>query len=984
MIVLIFDFSVLTSVLMSIMSLGRIVTPLIDVSKAASAASSFFAMIDAPVASADGLTEPEVSASNDIVLENVTFAYPSRPHVKVLDGVDMCFESGKLTAIVGPSGSGKSTVVGLLERWYELEAEAGSNDAATMKKELGNKRVLQDETSLNIVPSGKITIGRYNINQINMKWWRSQIGLVAQEPFIFNDTIYNNVSHGLIGSKFEKVDEATKMLLVREACREANADEFIKRLPMGLETTVGDSGIKLSGGQRQRLAIARSIIKQPQILILDEATSAVDVRGEQIVQEALDRVSRKRTTITIAHRLSTIRKADNIMVVVKGKVMEQGTHDQLLAKQTGLYYKLVYAQHLAVDPTDSIDPITSDPWEFETKAADAEDEWVETITEQPKDNRNMRGVFGSFGLLLLEQRSRFPWLFGTLVGALGASIALPLQSYLMANSIVAFSLTGQALVANSEHWSLLFLFLAVFIGVAYFIIGWASNSFGTHVSSTNRQEYFSSVVKQPIAFFDAEDHSVGTLTARISSDPMQLFEMMGPNMAFAAISVLSIMGCVAIAFAFGWKLTLVTIFSSLAVILVASWYRIRYEIVFENMNAAVFAESSKFASETIGAFRTVTSVTLESLIYDRYATLLYSHVDAATRKARFSTLIFALSDSVNLLCMSITFWYGGRLLGSFEYNPIQFLVIYIAIIQGSESAGQWMSFGPNIAAATAASNRILGFRVKESATSKAALALPPPGGGAEIAFQKIHFTYPTRDTPIFRCLSFTINAGQFAAFVGASGCGKTTLVSLLEQFYTIQKGTIRLDGVDITDLDIAEYRAGISLVSQEPSLFQGTIRENILVAVNKDTATEADLHQACREAEIHDFITSLPDGYETDIGSRGVALSGGQKQRIAIARALIRKPRILLLDEATSSLDSESEKLVQASFERAGRGRTVIAIAHRISTISNADVIFVLGSTGEENGASILEKGTHQTLLDRRGVYWQMCAIQGLDSETKY
>lgn len=252
-------------------------------------------------------------------------------------------------------------------------------------------------------------------------------------------------------------------------------------------------------------------------------------------------------------------------------------------------------------------------------------------------------------------------------------------------------------------------------------------------------------------------------------------------------------------------------------------------------------------------------------------------------------------------------------------------------------------------------------------------------GSAEIKFTNVHFKYPTRNMPIFAGLNMTIRAGEFVGLVGASGCGKTTIISLVERFYHVDKGTITFDDMDIRRLDLAQYRKGISLVAQESSLFQGTIRENILLGIDESSVTEGDLHRACRDAEIHDFISSLPEGYGTDIGSKGVALSGGQKQRIGIARALIRNPRILLLDEATSSLDSESEKLVQAAFERAGKGRTMVVVAHRLATVQNADRIFVLGQVMNGLGANVLESGRHSELVNKKGLYYQMCQSQALD-----
>jgi ATP-binding cassette subfamily B (MDR/TAP) protein 1 len=365
---------------------------------------------------------------------------------------------------------------------------------------------------------------------------------------------------------------------------------------------------------------------------------------------------------------------------------------------------------------------------------------------------------------------------------------------------------------------------------------------------------------------------------------------------------------------------------------------------------------------------------MENSICDRYSRLLQNHVDSAQKKARWTTIIFAYADSVSLACQALVFWYGGKLIASGEYNVVSFLVTYMAIIQGAEAAGQWLSFGPNAAQASAAANRILearDSRIRDSVSTDT--RIPDTEGGVKIELRDIHFKYPTRDTSIFKGLNITIEKGQFAALVGASGSGKTSIVSLLERFYDPTRGQIFFNGMDITEVNVYEYRKMLSLVAQEPSLFQGTIRENILLGVDPSTVTDEMLHQCCRDANIHEFIASLPEGYDTNIGNRGVSLSGGQKQRVSIARALIRNPRVLLLDEATSSLDSESEKLVQAAFERVAKGRTTVAVAHRLATIQKADVIYVLGE------GKVLEKGNHADLLKQKGVYWHMCHNQALD-----
>lgn len=271
-----------------------------------------------------------------------------------------------------------------------------------------------------------------------------------------------------------------------------------------------------------------------------------------------------------------------------------------------------------------------------------------------------------------------------------------------------------------------------------------------------------------------------------------------------------------------------------------------------------------------------------------------------------------------------------------------------------------------MAQATGAANRILSMRSPKNTVVPNHAALHNPSDGVSVEFKNVCFAYKSRDTQVLSNLNLHVAPGQFAALVGASGCGKSTTISLLERFYDATSGTVMYNGQDIKSLDPALYRQQLSLVAQEPTLYEGTIRDNIALSV--DSATDKDIEAACTDAQIHEFIVSLPDGYNTRLGPKGMSLSGGQKQRLSLARALLRKPRLLLLDEATSSLDSESEKLVQAAIERAaGDGkRTMIAVAHRLATIQKADVIFVMGS------GKVLEQGSHQELLKKRGVYWQM------------
>jgi ABC-type multidrug transport system fused ATPase/permease subunit len=425
-------------------------------------------------------------------------------------------------------------------------------------------------------------------------------------------------------------------------------------------------------------------------------------------------------------------------------------------------------------------------------------------------------------------------------------------------------------------------------------------------------------------------------------------------------------------------------FSALPVILFASFFRLRYEVQFEEFNNKVFAESSQFAAESISAFRTVSSLTYEAVILRKYQKLLDEHVRKALKTAPLAVLTFSLADSVELAGMSLAFWYGGQLMASREYDAMQFLVIYVAVVQGGQAAGQFLGIGPNVANATAAANRILGFRgapevPMDSSEQQQRLDWDEDDGkGVGIEFRNVKFRYPTRDSPVFRNISFTISPGAYVAFVGPSGCGKTTIISLLERFYDAGSGTIAVGGKDLTACPLGAYRQRLALVSQEPTLFAGTVRENLVLGLpDYATITDEQIEEAARAAEIHDFVLSLPQGYGTPLmGGTHASLSGGQKQRLCIARALLRRPRLLLLDEATSSLDSHSERLVQLAIERiANFGNvTIVVVAHRLATVQNAERIVVLGE-----GGKILEEGPHTELVRKRGVYWGMCQAQALD-----
>ena len=1012
----------LFSVLLVVSAIGGIFVPFQGLVKAVAASSPLFKIIDSPTRPASGLRDHEALADSDIRFQDVSFAYPSRPYTKVLDGLDLVIPVGKITALVGPSGCGKSTVVGLLERWYQLsdvnekidekmndgkvaesEKRNGSGRRQTMQEEFdtpddqrpnpteaaknGNIDASSEENGDLVYNSGSVLIGSHNIESVDLKWWRSSIGLVQQEPFLFNKSIYENVELGLLGSPWELETIDVKRKHVQKACEESFADNFIRRLPQGYDTIVGESGIKLSGGQRQRIAIARSIVKQPSILILDEATSAIDVRSERIVQAALDRVSKARTTITIAHRLSTIKKADHIAVLNEGKVVESGTHETLLGKTDGVYAGLVHAQHLelGIDEHEDQEPGDTENAETAPNGLEAGHSTREEACNDPaKSKVKQRGFIKSMGLLLYEQRQHYILYTLILVAAATCGAVFATQSFLTSNLITVFQFSGKRLVDRGDFWSLMLFVLALLVALAYGTVGFSTNAVSTQLSSHYRHEYFESIIRKPVSFYDEEGNSSGTLTARVSNDPTQVQEILGPNLALPLIGFWNMIACTVISFVFGWKLSLVSFCAALPVILAAAYMRMRYDLQFESYNAKVFAESSDFAAEAIGAFRTVAALTMEDRVSSRYQVLLKDHIDRALKKARHAVLVFALSDSIQLLCMALCLWYGGQLMARREYDVKSFFVIYIAIVQNGQQAGQFLAFTANAANATAAANRILDFRGGSEWHRTDTVASPrrvdddPEAGGMAIQLCNVDFKYPTRDTPVFRCLELSVKANEFVAIVGPSGCGKSTIIALLARFYPVSAGTITIDGMDILNTAVAEFRSQISLVSQEPTIFEGTIRENLVLGLpHAESITDAEIEEACVAAQIHDFISSLPQGYGTELeAGTHASVSGGQKQRICIARALLRNPRLLLLDEATSALDSQNERLIQSVIEQiAGRGDvTVVVVAHRLATVQNADRIVVLGEAGR-----VLEEGRHVELVQRKGTYWGMCQVQALD-----
>ncbi|PTB40116.1 hypothetical protein M441DRAFT_195530 [Trichoderma asperellum CBS 433.97] len=917
-----------------------------------------------------GGEEPE-GVVGDIQLEDIGMVYPSRDDVKILNGITLICPAMQKTAIVGPSGSGKSSILGLIERFYEPT-------------------------------SGKVIVldGR-DIQLLNLGWLRRHIAIVDQNPILFSASIFENIQYGC-SEMLSQLSTAEVYERVTEASKKANAHDFIMMLPDGYDTQVGEKGLQLSGGQRQRIAIARALIKDPKILLLDEATSALDSKSEAVVQTALDAAAEHRTTIIVAHRLSTIRNADNIIVLAEGKVVEQGKHEELIAKN-GVYSALVQKQKIEdgkeqanIDNRLSIDDIENGSQRMSAKNLDEKIIEVEerhrssTAGMAAESGNSSQRLSAKHTLAFIGNMAKDDWkvLLLGMICAILAGLGIPVQSIFFAKLLTAFGLPPAQyahLQDEAKLWSGLYVAMAGAAFIFWMAVGITLSYATKQLSRRVRDACFKSIMTQDMAFFDEAKNAPSALSSLLSKSTNDLAGMGGPVIGGILTFISTIIAGIVLSLAVGWKLALVCT-ATMPVVVACGWLRLQMLSAFDSKIRQSGLDSAAYSGELVRSVRTVASLGLEKYALARYDGFLAKQAAKSLRSILSASSLYAASQSLVYLCSALAFWYGGTLIADEEYTTFQFYICFVSLISGSQIAGSIFTFAPDASKAMHASDelqRIL--NVKPSINNKAwsrhsadEMQLKEKqdletSSTCQIHFDNVSFTYPTRpNRRALDGLSVTIKPGQTLALVGQSGSGKSTCISLLERFYDPDHGRILINGQDIRDLDVDEYRRTISLVSQETIVFSGTIRENVAIGLAENAVSDDDVLAACRAANILEFVESLPEGLSTPVGTGGSMLSGGQKQRIAIARAFLRKPKVLLLDEATSALDTESETIVQAAMDAVRKGRTTIMVAHRLRTVVNADVICVL-----QDGA-LLEMGSHEHLMERRGKYWEMVGMQAL------
>ena len=912
------------------------------------AADDIFSVLDAraqveppaaPVA-LDGPLAPVVE------LENVSFAYPGGRRAAHRE-LSFRIEAGERVGFVGESGAGKSTIVRLLLRFYDPD-------------------------------EGIVRIGGHDLRRLRPDDVHRNVAVVNQETYLFHGTVEDNLRFGRPDATGEELEAAA---------RAANAHGFVTRLPQGYATVVGERGIKLSGGQRQRIAIARALLRDAPILILDEALSAVDAENEAVIQKALDRLMQGRTTLIFAHRLSSVVGADRILVLDHGSIVEAGDHASLM-RAGGAYFRLMGAQ---AEEGGRFDASLAAPLAVGTAPRDVPPEDVQAddahARHEPTDAILRARGLGWAGAVRMLLRHVVPWkakfsvvlVFG--VVRVAALIGVGVASAL-----------AVAAVKQGEPYTQYLVILAVvapLAGVLHWLESWLAHDMAFRMLAEMRIALYEKLDRLAPAWFVRR--RTGDLVAMATHDVELVEYFFAHTVAPFFVAVLVPAVVIGTLGWFGWPMALALIPFLAAVALSPFLARHRIDVQGSRAREA-FGDMNAHAVDTIQGLSEILAFQRAGTRAAEFVARIERHT--ALRLPFFSDLTrqTALLEAVTGLGGLVVVVTGAHLTGTGALEPAILPMLTLLAMSAFLPVSEIAHIGRQLADTLGATRRLhavhneaeavtdgpgVDARPRSASAAHANGAPPgpreeasprPDGAGIGIEVREVTFSYFGNHRLALDGATFTVPAGRTVALVGPSGAGKTTAAHLLMRFWDPGSGVIRFDGHDLREYRLDDLRERVALVTQDTYLFNETLRSNILLA--KPEATGAELEDAVRRASLGAFAEALPDGLETRVGERGVQLSGGQRQRVAIARAFLKDAPVLILDEATSHLDAVNEQAVRFALEELTSDRTTIVIAHRLSTVRNADRIVVL-----DRGRT-REIGSHDELMARGGLYRRLVGRQ--------
>jgi ATP-binding cassette subfamily B protein len=960
-------FLAFSTYLVQLLAPVRMFAGMVAVAEQARAATErIFELIDSnPLVTEQPGAPPLVATTAQVTFDHVTYGYlRSEP---VLRDFSLRVAPGETVALVGASGSGKSTVSLLLPRFYDVQ-------------------------------DGSIRIDGVDVRDVTLDSIRREIGIVFEDAFLFSDTVRANIAYGRPDASDAHVERAARI---------AGAHEFVQDLPHGYDTVVGERGLTLSGGQRQRISIARAVLTDPRVLILDDATSSVDTRTEEQIHATLREIMVDRTTVLIAHRRSTLRLADRIVLMDEGRAVDTGTHEELLATSPR-YRALLHGPgddldddgaDVTVDEGDVTSAVTTSLW---IRDQDADSVRAFVTPAAPAVARTglggsgaaARGAGGGIALAptpeLLAAVDALPPADDDpdidVAAEAAGSEHFRLRSFLrpyrrplligfgliVVDTLLTLAgpfLVQQGLNQGVQHHAegALWTASALFLGATLvdWVVTWAYTRYTGRTAErllfALRIRIFAHLQRLALDYYDRE--MSGRIMTRMTTDVDAFAQLLQTGLITALVNILSFVGVLVVLSLLSWPLTLGVLVLVPPLVLATVWFGRRSARAYAHARETISTVNAEF-QESISGVRESQAYVQEDRNIVSFRATATRYLDARLRTQVLQAIYFPFILFLATCGDAVVLGLGSALVhdGTIAAGTVIAFLLYLdqffaPVQQLSQVFDQWQQ-------AVASMTKINELMQTPVATPDAARPIAPGRLDGAIRFDDVHFSYPGTGRETLHGIDLEVAPGETVALVGETGAGKSTLVKLVARFYDADSGRVLVDGIPVPDLDLRAYRQRLGYVPQEAFLFSGTIRDNI--AYGRPDAGEAEVEGAARAVGAHDFIADLRGGYLHPVTERGRSLSAGQRQLICLARALLVDPAILLLDEATANLDLSTEARVQRAMGLISRDRTTLLIAHRLQTARTADRIVVV------DDGRIVESGSHEELLARGGSYAEL------------